>query len=220
MKAHARPESAMSGLNSNVVRAFQMRPTTAKMISPNMAHLSATNVIPNRWASLSTLYERLWFSHKLTSKRCLQSPAERSCRQSHASWCTEISLWCLLFGQKVSFYIYFVFIFFCLCGHAKNLALAWMVIMTFLWNAELICCSKSWTRTWTFPAAISHFSFQGDCMGRAFPFGAPAVQVCYRIFVSDWSYRGPSRISNENTPKSKLFSEPFLQPLKGISSVG
>jgi hypothetical protein len=48
MKAHARPESAMSGLNSNVVRASQMRPTTAKIISPNMAHLSATNVIPNR----------------------------------------------------------------------------------------------------------------------------------------------------------------------------
>ncbi len=114
--------------------------------------------------------------------------------------------------------------FFCLCGHAKNLALAWMVIMKCLWNAGLICCSKSWTRTWTLPAAISHFSFQGDCMGRAFPFGAPAVQpavqVCYWIFVPDWSYRGPPRISNKNTPKSKPLSEPFLQPLKGISSVG
>ena len=94
--------------------------------------------------------------------------------------------------------------FFCLCGlrlHAKNLALAWMVIMKFLWNAGLICCSKSWTRTRTFPAAISHFSFQGDCMGRAFPSGAPAVQVCYRIFVPDWSYSCPPRISNKNIAK-------------------
>ena len=95
------------------------------------------------------------------------------------------------FVLSLSFYVFMAWG----CMQKISLYLKW-----WLWNScgmqDWFVAQKAERERGLFQRPLVTLAFKETVWAGHFLFGAPAVQVCYRIFVPEWSYSGPPRISN------------------------